>query len=512
MGVRSQTTIDPAYHDHAEVNAELLTLQSAYPALARRVDLNTWLGSGLTWGGRTTYALKISDNAAIDEDEPAVLMCGGLHAREVINVELCLDHAARILAGYGIDPALTSLVDDHEVWIVPVCNPDGLAYAQYVDPYWRKNRRDNGDGTFGVDLNRNFPFQWNACGTSPSTVTSSIYYVGPSPGSEPETQLLLDLMNELRPAKVFDMHSRGREIFYRYGCSSWDSQIQGLHQSILSTAVGLMGYSGPNASSSGGFLYKQAIRDHGALGCIVETYSGPNWWPAYPTAVAEINQVWPGSRFMLTTPIPLTGRLVDGQNGRPVSATFTVGGIALPPGHVATTDPETGRFHAWLPPGVWTLHVNAPGYFPASPTLAVNPGQNTDVVLAMTPQLGLSALVPQVGTPHSATLSAPAAPLHPVIWGVSHGTTPGTLLPDGRIVPLNFDALLTASVTGVPPFGPFVGHQTDAAGVDVLTWLVPPLPSLAGQTFSLSAVVMDPVPSTTDVRYVFPALTFTVQP
>ena len=49
---------------------------------------------------------------------------------------------------------------------IPVVNPDGLAFSWGVDRFWRKNRRDNNDSSFGVDLNRNFDANWGGGGSS----------------------------------------------------------------------------------------------------------------------------------------------------------------------------------------------------------------------------------------------------------------------------------------------------------------------------------------------------------
>ena len=70
----------------------------------------------------------------------------------------------RMLSGYATDPAIQSAVNDHEIYFVPMVNPDGFLYNEQTNPngggMWRKNRRNNGDGTYGVDNNRNYPYEW----------------------------------------------------------------------------------------------------------------------------------------------------------------------------------------------------------------------------------------------------------------------------------------------------------------------------------------------------------------
>ena len=105
---------------------------------------------------RNVYAIKLSDNVTADENEAEVLFLGCHHAREWIAVDVPLKIAQHLAANYAGDPQIRSLLDRSEVWILPVVNPDGLEYSIHVYRYWRKNRRDNGNGSFGVDLNHRF--------------------------------------------------------------------------------------------------------------------------------------------------------------------------------------------------------------------------------------------------------------------------------------------------------------------------------------------------------------------
>src|SRR5204862_4737527 len=98
--------------------------------------------------GRNVWAIKISSNAAKDESKPAVLIVGGQHAREWITVEVPLQLAQFLTDHYGSDAEVSSIVNNVEIWIVPMANPDGHEYSRVKNRLWRKNRRDNGDGSF----------------------------------------------------------------------------------------------------------------------------------------------------------------------------------------------------------------------------------------------------------------------------------------------------------------------------------------------------------------------------
>jgi hypothetical protein len=143
-----------AYRTYSEATAVLQGLVAAHPTRAALTSIGT------THEGRTIPALAISDNVGVDESEPEVLLMGCHHARELMSVEMPLQFAEYLLSHYGSDPQVTQLVDTREIWIVPIVNPDGYVYVQNNHTgastnWWRKNRRNNGNGTF-VDVNRNY--------------------------------------------------------------------------------------------------------------------------------------------------------------------------------------------------------------------------------------------------------------------------------------------------------------------------------------------------------------------
>ncbi|HZN41806.1 MAG TPA: M14 family zinc carboxypeptidase, partial [Planctomycetota bacterium] len=148
---------DPGYYTVAEIEAEIDAAVAAYPGLATKVNISTLPGAVLTHEGRSIFALKVSDNVATDEDEPAILLAAQHHARELNSPHMVIRAFQRVLAGYATDPALQAVVDNYEVWFVPMVNPDGVNHVWTVDALWRKNRRNNGTN-YGVDNNRNYSF------------------------------------------------------------------------------------------------------------------------------------------------------------------------------------------------------------------------------------------------------------------------------------------------------------------------------------------------------------------
>lgn len=205
---------DEAYHNYAEMSAALQQTAAAYPDITRLYTI------GLTLEGRPIPALKISDDPQTDDPgEPAVLFFGLTHAREHLTVEMGLAIVRFFTEAYGRDPALTNLVNTREIWVIPNVNGDGGEFdieGGYYH-YWRKNRRPNADGSYGVDLNRNYGYRWGCCGGS-SSVPSHETYRGPAAFSEPETQALRDFVLA-HPAitAAITFHTYGELILYPFG-------------------------------------------------------------------------------------------------------------------------------------------------------------------------------------------------------------------------------------------------------------------------------------------------------
>lgn len=197
------------YHSYSEIKTELQQLELAYPQIAKVYDI------GDSWEKRDIWAIKISDNVAQEEDEPEVLFIGCHHAREWISVEVPFYLAKYLVENYDTDPLIQSYVDNGEIWIVPMLNPDGHQYTIDVDRLWRKNRRNNGGGSYGVDLNRNYSYMWGGPGSS-FNPWSEIYR-GPAPFSEPETQAIRDLALSHEFRAIMTYHSYGQLILYPWG-------------------------------------------------------------------------------------------------------------------------------------------------------------------------------------------------------------------------------------------------------------------------------------------------------
>jgi murein tripeptide amidase MpaA len=192
-----------------DINEFLDHLLATYPALISRETI------GFTQAGnRPIHAYTVSGTSG-PAGKPALAFNATAHAREWITPMALLYIMDRLLQGYATDPETTALLDQLAIHFIPVMNPDGYIYSWDSERFWRKNRRNNGDGTFGVDWNRNFSV---AHGTGSSFDTSSDTYNGGAPFTESETRAFRDFITN-RPNIVahIDFHAYSQLILYPYG-------------------------------------------------------------------------------------------------------------------------------------------------------------------------------------------------------------------------------------------------------------------------------------------------------
>lgn len=236
-----------AFHSPAQVNAELDNLAADFPASAQLFSI------GNSVEGRPIRGIKISSPPGDMSDTKAdVIVIALQHAREWITVEWAL-FLAEYLLQHGGDADLAPCLANVRVWIIPVSNPDGYVFSTTPgNRMWRKNRRDNGDGTFGVDLNRNFSVDWSGSGSSTSTMSDQ--YRGTAPFSEPEASLLRDFVQGLpNPRALLNYHSYTEAVLQPWRYTTADApgeqsliymaddaraRIQAVHGEVYGDTVG----------------------------------------------------------------------------------------------------------------------------------------------------------------------------------------------------------------------------------------------------------------------------------
>jgi carboxypeptidase T len=198
-----------------------------------------------THNGRQIYWVRLSDNPNTNEDEPEVLYTGMHHAREPIGMQALIYYMYYLLENYDTDPDVKYIVDNFELYFVPILNADGYGYNIQNEPggggNWRKNRRQNDDGSYGVDINRNYGYMWGYDNSGSSPVPSDDTYRGPSAFSEPEIQCIRDFCETHGFRIALNYHSYSGLLLYPWGWSAEPCEHDAIfhaHASILTTESG----------------------------------------------------------------------------------------------------------------------------------------------------------------------------------------------------------------------------------------------------------------------------------
>lgn len=227
----------PCYATVAETFAQAEAWETEHPDLVQWVDIgDSWEKTQNPDEGHDIRVLLLS-NQNIMGPKPSIFIMSSVHAREYSPAGVNFMLARTLIENYGVDPTVTWLLDHHQFHLLLQANPDGRVHAE-TGLFWRKNTNDNfcsGTSTRGIDLNRNFDFQWGCCNGSSGNACSEVFR-GPFAASEPEIQAIQDYVREIFPDQrdgdpsspapsdatgIFvDVHSAGGLVLWPYGFSA----------------------------------------------------------------------------------------------------------------------------------------------------------------------------------------------------------------------------------------------------------------------------------------------------
>ncbi|MFZ4619673.1 MAG: M14 family zinc carboxypeptidase [Bacteroidota bacterium] len=286
-----------------EIKQQLDSMTLLFPNLITKKD-----SIGVSIEGRTIYAIKISDNPNTAEaNEPEVLYTSLHHAREPEGMMTVIYYMWWLLENYGKDAEATYIVNNRQLWFIPVVNPDGYEYNRSLSATgggsWRKNRKNNGDGSYGVDLNRNYGIfeMWNANNNGSSTLSSSDTYRGVTPFSEPETQTISKFVKKHTFKTCFNYHTYGNYLVYPWGYNSvetndsllfrrWSYEMSVNNRYSIGTDMQTVGYS--TRGNSDDFMFSDSAKTR--TYAMTPEVGTTGFWPAksliYPLAQENILQ------------------------------------------------------------------------------------------------------------------------------------------------------------------------------------------------------------------------------
>lgn len=209
------------FFTYEEALLHLDSMRILYPDL---ISSRQAIGNISTHEGRPIFWLRLSDNPDTDEaHEDEILYTSIHHAREPNSLSQTIFYMWYLLENYETDPEIQYLVNNTALYFIPCINPDGYVFNQQTNPdgggMWRKNRRDNGNGTIGVDLNRNYGYNWGFDNEGSSPNSGSDVYRGTSGFSEPETQAVKLLCDEHEFLVTLNYHTHGNLLIYPWGYS-----------------------------------------------------------------------------------------------------------------------------------------------------------------------------------------------------------------------------------------------------------------------------------------------------
>lgn len=308
---------------------------------------------GTSINGRYIFALKISDNADTDEDEPEVFYTSTMHGDETAGYVLMLRLSEYLLKNYDTDSRVKALVDNLEIWINPLANPDGTYRSGdvIVSPV-----RFNANG---YDLNRNFPDP-----VTPNTV------------KQKETTDMVGFMRKHRFVLSANFHAGSEVVNYPWdrwytkfhADDSWFRQISRAYADTVHQ------YSGPSYMTE---LENGVTR-------------GADWYVVYggrqdfvtwelqgrevtieldltkETLPGQLETMWQFNYhsmlgYLENALFGIHGMVRDAETGESISARVYISGHDKDSSHVCS-DTLTGRFTRFLSPGSWNLTFSAGGY------------------------------------------------------------------------------------------------------------------------------------------------------
>ena len=207
------------YHTYSELLAVLDSMHAKFPNLVSEKKV---IGDYLTQEGRPIHWLKVGSNPNVDEDKPAIFYNSLHHAREPNSLAQMIFYIWYLVENYETDAEVKYIMDNVEMYFVPCINPDGYVYNETTFPNggggWRKNRWVNeNNNPVGVDLNRNYGFEWGLDDSGSSPNQGSEVYRGPAPFSEPETQAIRDFCVQHQFKIALNYHSFSNLLIIPWG-------------------------------------------------------------------------------------------------------------------------------------------------------------------------------------------------------------------------------------------------------------------------------------------------------
>lgn len=390
-----QATLPTCYYTYEQIAVKLQEFETANSDIAKVHIIGYSQQEHIP-----IYAMQISDNVLVEEDEPAMLFVGQVHAEELLGVQTTMSNIETILQNRSQMPE-SLWVSQFDMWFIPTLNPEGHnVVTSNTDVTYRKNKRDNNlNGIFdydtsqpgydidGVDFNRNFDFNWVQGDTLMQAGGLEVYdyYRGPAPLSESENQALKALADQKKFVYSIVWHSSrtgnlSEKLYYPFNWKevrpcpdiSFITSIANGVGSQIEKESGVGSYEVfPNLSRKGAFhdwMYQQ----YGTIQFLIECGTR-NIQPDSTLMVNTVQRCSQGVRWLLNRALlfstnvdsssMLTGKVTDAVTNLPLEAEVIIQQHHAPWFKPRTTKPSTGRYFRPLASGSYTVQIRKKGYF-----------------------------------------------------------------------------------------------------------------------------------------------------
>jgi hypothetical protein len=315
------------YHNYTEIVDTLLEVNLSYPNIADVFSI------GKSWQNRTIYCVRLTNESNTDP-KPKVFFVGYHHAREFITAELTLYFIVEAVTKFGVNETITRMLNCSEIYIIPALNVDGFDAVKqnewqrknshpfdedgdgrldedppddengdgYIEDLFFSNATDyyfirwegvdnDGDGLLnedwvgGVDLNRNYGYQWNATCDSGSPYPQDEDFRGLAPFSEPETQALRDFAMSQDFRYAISFHSGARNIVYPWGYTTSPTLNDAIFRQVaanLSVRTGAPYYQSGQWYTTSGVWDDWMYDNRSAIALTCEIYENNSAWQYEP--------------------------------------------------------------------------------------------------------------------------------------------------------------------------------------------------------------------------------------
>lgn len=324
----------PGYHSYAQVCSIMTAINQTYPDITKLDTI------GFSVLNRPILAMKVTDNPQIEEAEPEIRLVGAHHGNEKISTEITLSFLQYLVQNYTSNPPIRNLVDNREIWIIPILNVDGHIAG----------RRTNHNG---VDLNRDYGYMWSGDGGSPS------------PFSQSETKAMRQHSEMNNITLEYEYHSTASYVNYLWDHHPQDPPDSGLIINISqryadstygSPTTQLVKINGYDWYYVRGSAQDALFGIWGGIGTTIETQQ--------PSQQARIDSICIANRRALLDMITLAGYGISGTvrdslTGEPL---FALVQFINPLRWPVYTDPWVGDFHKMVEPGTYAVKISSQGY------------------------------------------------------------------------------------------------------------------------------------------------------